>query len=317
MYGEDYGAWDTPDLTPFSSWHLVQGRLVDRAVLVHFRKPDAWLWIIRGKRLGYRTVYTEDVVPVDHTQLYYEGLARAMPALDAVTAVSGASAASIRPYCMPDSRIHIIANMVYGPADSELEAKRQDTAFTVGCIARLVPQKDINTLLLAARAAVEQNPCLQFLIYGDGPQLGELEGRAESLGLGQNVIFAGAFARVQLAEVMAAVDLVVLSSIYEGFGVVLVEGMAYGKPAVATAVGGVPEVVVDGVSGLLVPPRSPQRMADAILELASDSELYRRMAAAARERYLRCYTPDIIVPQYLAVYERIVPGAQEDHDSSQ
>jgi glycosyltransferase involved in cell wall biosynthesis len=284
---------------------LLWARVVAQALVAHFRKPDGWQKIIWAKRLGFRTVYTEDVVPVPHTRRYYTGLARAMPALDAVTAVSNASKESIRDYCEPGRRIPVIANMVAGPSALEPMADSQPGVFVVGSLARLAPQKNIRTLLLAVQVVMEQRLDLRFLIYGDGPQRGELEALAQSLDLAHSVEFAGAFAKGDLSRIMAGIDLVVLSSVYEGFGVVLVEGMAHGKPAVATGVGGVPEVVVDGVTGLLVPPESPEELAEAILRLASDRELYRRMAGAARKRYLQHYAPDRITPQYVAIYKEV------------
>jgi glycosyltransferase involved in cell wall biosynthesis len=295
----------------FIFWlRLAIARFTRHAQVAHFRNPDGWQKIIWAKRLGYCTVYTEDTVPRSHTQPLYEGLARAMPALDAVTAVSKASAESVRAYCKPDTSLHGIANLVEDPVSFGLSNGRQPDEFVVGCIARLVPEKDVDTLLRAAEIFCKERIELKVMIYGDGPLRGSLEATARSLGLDGKVVFAGAFAKTDLPEVMASIDLVVLASIYEGFGVTLVEGMAFGKPAVATAGGGVPEVVVDGVTGLLVPPESPQALADAIVRLASDGDLYNRFAHAARERYLNCYTPETVVPQYVAIYEQ----AMASHD---
>jgi len=284
---------------------LARARWVDRARLVHFRKPDCWRAIIWASQLRFRTLYTEDAVPVPDTCHYYEGLARTLSHLDGVTAVSEASAVSIGAYC-GGRRIRVIPNMVDGPLSYVVPHQAPQEEFVVASLARLAPEKDLITLLSAAGIAATQHPQLRFVIHGDGPQRGELQDRARSLGLEDVVVFAGAFARADLAKIMAGIDLVVLSSNYEGFGVVLVEGMAYGKPVVATAVGGVPEVVADGVTGFLVPPACPERMAEAILRLASDNDLYARMAQAARQRYLGLYTPEKVVPQVLAVYEEVL-----------
>lgn len=281
---------------------LVYARTIKRVRLVHFRKPDAWLRISTAKRLGFCTVYTEDTLPELNTQHYYDGLAQVQQSVDFATAVSKASGLALKLSMRQPMSVAIIPNMVAVPHPAPLKQQERD-GFVVGCIARLTPPKDIETLMLAAREAVARMPSLRFMIHGDGPLRTNLEELALKLGLERNLTFAGAFAKPQLADVLSNIDLIVLSSLYEGFGVSLVEGMAYGKPAVATAVGGISEVVVDGVTGILVPPRSPRALADAILTLAQDRQLYERMARAARERYLAHYRPEQVVPQYLTAYE--------------
>ncbi|HAH07063.1 MAG TPA: hypothetical protein DCM05_11190 [Elusimicrobia bacterium] len=138
-----------------------------------------------------------------------------------------------------------------------------------------VPHKDHETLLRAAALVGEA----RFILLGEGPLRPELEALAASLGLKERVRFAGW--RGDLAECLKACDLLAHSSWGEGMGSVLLEAMACGLPIAATSAGGIPEVVEDGRTGLLSPPRDPRRFADALLQALSDGGGTRRRAQAA------------------------------------
>lgn len=150
----------------------------------------------------------------------------------------------------------------------------------VGMIARLDEAKDHDTLLDAAtRLAVRGRP-ITLTLAGDGPFRPRLEAEARRLRL--DVRFPGHVA--QLAALLEELDVVVLSTHFEGFGLALVDGMAAARPVVATRVAAVPEVFDDGVEGLLVPPRDPEALADAIATLVDNPARARAMGAAGRAR---------------------------------
>jgi glycosyltransferase involved in cell wall biosynthesis len=151
----------------------------------------------------------------------------------------------------------------------------------VGIVAGLHPWKDHATLLHAARKVIDSMPDAKFLIIGDGVTRPQLETLCASLQIAANVHFTGA--RDDVARLLAAIDVFALTSTTEAFPISLLEAMACGRPAVCTAVGGVPEVLDDGVSGYLVPPRDPQRLADRLLKLLSDPDAARRMGRAGRD----------------------------------
>ena len=142
------------------------------------------------------------------------------------------------------------------------------------CVARLAAQKDHATLFAALG---QMNTPARLVLLGRGPLEDELRRRAE----GQPIVFAG-FVE-DPADAYAAADAVVLSSVHEGLGLVLLEAAQHGVPAVATRVGGIPDVVEDGVSGLLVPPRDASALASALDRLLTDDTLRQRLGAAARE----------------------------------
>ena len=133
----------------------------------------------------------------------------------------------------------------------------------IGCVARLSPEKGIDRLLEAFAGVLRQVPYARLAIAGDGPARGQLEARAHELTLGGAVEFLGY--REDVSPVLGSLDLFVLPSLTEGIPLALLEAMAAGLPVIATAVGGVPEVVEDGTSGMLVPPGDAAALERAML----------------------------------------------------
>ena len=149
-------------------------------------------------------------------------------------------------------------------------------------VGRLSHEKDYATLLAAlTEPAWGQRPPV-LLLVGDGPERGALEARAQELGLGERARFLGE--RDDVPRLLAASDAFTLSSLSEGVSMALLEAMAAGLPVAATRVGGTPEVVLPGQTGLLVPPQDPQALAKALGGLLSDPELARRMGSAGAAR---------------------------------
>jgi glycosyltransferase involved in cell wall biosynthesis len=140
----------------------------------------------------------------------------------------------------------------------------------LGSVANFTPKKDQMTLLAAARRLVDDRPDLVLLLIGSGPLQDQLEQRARVLGLERNVRFLGS--RDDVPDLLPAMDVFVLSSLHEGLSIALVEAMAAGVPPVATAVGGVPELVQHGVSGLLVPTGDATALADSVAGLLDDAD---------------------------------------------
>jgi len=144
---------------------------------------------------------------------------------------------------------------------------------------RLGPQKDVGTLL----EALVRVPVVTLAIAGDGPERAALERRAVELGLDGRVRFLGSVPRDTVLRLFGAADASVLPSAWENFPHTVVEALAVGCPVIATAVGGVPEVVVDGENGLLVPARDAQALAVAITRFFSDDGLREHLATAAAQ----------------------------------
>jgi glycosyltransferase involved in cell wall biosynthesis len=146
-------------------------------------------------------------------------------------------------------------------------------------------------------------PSVRFVIVGEGELEARLRAQAAALDLGASVVFAGF--RSDLDAVLPAFDVFCLSSQMEGLGTSLLDAMCYGRAVVATAAGGIPEAVEDGVTGRVVPPRQPEALARALAEVLEDREQRERLGAAGRRRFLDRFTAERMVDETLAVYGEV------------
>ena len=176
----------------------------------------------------------------------------------------------------------------------------------VGTIGALVAQKDHHTLVEAAAIVVKQVSDVRFVILGEGELRPQLEKQIKHLHLERHVFLAGF--RADVLELLKDVDVFALSSTHEGMCTSLLDAMAAAKPAAATAVGGVPEVVEDLETGFLVQPRDPEALATRIVQLLRDQALRTRMGKAGLARARRFFTVERMVQETSAAYERL--GAQ-------
>lgn len=170
----------------------------------------------------------------------------------------------------------------------------------IGIIGRLERQKDHNTFLEAAANIKQVLPDARFLVVGDGSLREEIIARARALDLLPSVIFCGI--REDIPAVLAAIDLLVFSSRWEGLPVTLLEGMASGLPIVSTAVGGIPGVVVENETALLVPPESPAELAKACLFVLQNKELAQRFGRSGRKRVVEKYSIQTMISCTVEMY---------------
>jgi glycosyltransferase involved in cell wall biosynthesis len=173
------------------------------------------------------------------------------------------------------------------PPDPGRRAVRQQwgipaDAPVLGVLARLSPQKGITFLLAAMPAILAQHPDTFALVVGEGYLRPELEAQAQALGVAERVLLVGY--RQNVVEYLRAFDLFVLPSLFEGMPLSILEAMGAGLPVIATAVDGTPEVVLDGETGLLVPPADPPALAEAVNRLLADRELAARLGQQGRAR---------------------------------
>ncbi|MEX0786315.1 MAG: glycosyltransferase [Dehalococcoidia bacterium] len=152
----------------------------------------------------------------------------------------------------------------------------------VGSVARLSLEKGLDVLLRASARVIEAGRPLRIVLAGDGPKRGQLERQARSLGIAANVDFRGELAHEDVPAVLAELDIFAMPSLAEGFGVAALEAQAMELPVVGSRVHGIPDVVDDGRTGLLVPPGDAAALAGAIERLAADAGLRETMGRAGR-----------------------------------
>jgi glycosyltransferase involved in cell wall biosynthesis len=176
----------------------------------------------------------------------------------------------------------------------------------VGIVARLVPIKAHEVFFQAAVHVREVEPEARFVVVGDGERRARLEALVDRFGIRNAVTFTGW--RRDMAAVYADLDVVALTSLNEGSPVALIEALTAARPVVSSAVGGVPEVVIDGMTGLVVPPSDPRATADSILRLVHDRALGARLGAAGRQHVYPRYDSTRLVEDVKHLYVRELAG---------
>ncbi len=169
-------------------------------------------------------------------------------------------------------------------------------------VQRLHPRKGLKYLIDAIPTVLDKIPSVKFVIVGKGPEKAKIERQIKMQKIENNVKLVGFVPDDELAQYYASCNLFVLHSLYEAFGIVLLEAMASGKPVVATSVGGIPEVVADKKSGLLVSSKSPKALADAITQILLDPEMAQKMGDYGRTLAESRFDWEKIVNEYLKTY---------------
>jgi sugar transferase (PEP-CTERM/EpsH1 system associated) len=184
--------------------------------------------------------------------------------------------------------------------EARAELGLPDDGPIIGAISRLDPVKGVDFLI---RALAQVNGAT-LVVVGDGPERAALEALAGDLGVADRIHWAGH--RRDVPYLLPAFDLLVQPSLHEGLPNTVLEAMACGLPVVATAVGGTPEVIVDGLTGLLVPPRDADALAQAMVTLLSNADLRRTMGRAGRERVAQRFTAERMVEQTQRLYGQLL-----------
>ena len=193
-----------------------------------------------------------------------------------------------------------------GPASADDGRKIcEEGDFAIINVARHSKEKDLDTLLSAYHLARRQAPSMRLILVGSGALTQDLRQQAAGLGIAQDVRFLGE--RSDIGCLLAQANLFVLSSVSEGTPISLLEAMEAGLPQVVTNVGGMPEILDLSGGGLVVPPRSPEPLAEALLRFANDEILRKECGEKSRDCYYRQFTPERMTSDYLALYTKAVP----------
>lgn len=227
---------------------------------------------------------------------------------DAVIAVSDNIRDQLTPLHVPSNKVITIHNVppriaVMAVDNRSLFRKEigiRDDEKMIGFVGRLERVKGCDLLIEAVSKLVLRGFHSQLVIVGEGPEKETLMQMVKNLGLGGNVHFCGF--REDINNVYQSLDMLVLPSRHEGIPLVMLEAMAQGVPIVATRVGGIPEVITDGVQGLLSTPENPETLADRIMSCFINPEETKKRVAAAKKKILECYDVKRWLQKYREVY---------------
>jgi glycosyltransferase involved in cell wall biosynthesis len=236
--------------------------------------------------------------------------------MDAVVCVSKSQADRVRRAGVAESKIAVIQNAVGAEAFMEPNADvraemagwfSQPPRWLIGAAGRISPEKGFAVFVEAAAMVLHDRPDAGFVLFGDGPLRGEIQHIIAERGIRDRFVLAGF--RSDVTRFLPNLDVNVMSSFTEGLPIILLEAGAAGLPTVATAVGGIPEVIDDGQSGFLVPPGDAHALAQRIVTLL-DSDVQRQaMGAAARERVQRDFSFAMTSRQYHDLFKKVTACA--------
>jgi len=247
----------------------------------------------------------------------YEALDRfVLRHVDAVVGVSQAQADKVRDAGVDSAKIHVIRNGIGAESivEPSVEVRAEmlgwfgpatpNVSSLIGAAGRLSPEKGFAVLVDAAAIVCQQRPGAGFIVFGDGPLRSELEQLIARRALRSRFVLAGF--RNDLNRFLPNLDLAVMPSFTEGLPVALLEAGAAGLASVATNVGGIPEVIADGVTGCLVPSGDAESLARRIVELLDDEAKRRVWGRAARERAVREFTFAAMGARYYELFRKVL-----------
>ena len=286
--------------------------------VVHILTPDpsAETMIRAAHDAGYPALYQEVGIPFHPPEFftYYEQFTSVLPLCAEVTALSPALVTECREKLPPVTSLSVLPIISDSLRYVAQPPARQDRPVTFGFAARIEWLKGPLVAMEAFGLACSVNPNLRLKVAGEGSQRNDLARRAEEVGVTGKYKYYGMYIRPDERNVfMQGIDVFVMPSYTEGTPNSIIEAMGHGKPIIATTVGGIPDMVTEE-SGILVAPGDAHELSQAMLMLAADPELRHRMGAAARERYLKLFSPQAVLPFLLETYGRIAgqgvhPGA--------
>ncbi|MCL6450931.1 MAG: N-acetyl-alpha-D-glucosaminyl L-malate synthase BshA [Acetobacteraceae bacterium] len=284
-------------------------------VHVHYAIPHAASAYLAKKMLGdglkvITTLHGTDVTLVGSDPSFANIVVFSLNQSDGVTAVSEHLRQTTMELFRPDKEIEVIYNFInpqqYRPQSPPAARRRFGPPGTkvIAHVSNFRPVKRVEVVVEVFARIQKQVPDVRLLMVGDGPDVCRAYERACALGVRDRVAFLGK--QEDIPAILAGVDLFLLPSATESFGLAALEAMACGVPVVASRAGGLPEVIVEGETGYLLPPDDLEGMTCKAIKLLTDPVLHRQMAEAAFERAATVFPTDLWVKRYEEFYARVL-----------
>ncbi len=285
-----------------------------RIIHTHGYKSDIYLMLLLRKK--FKTIASVHGWSKKSANLIgrtYELLdSFALNRMDTVVAVSEGVKDDLAKRGLTRAKINLVYNGITIDAEksrsSRSEVRRQhgvsDTDFVIGTLGRLAPIKGHRYLIQALPSILNKVKNCRLVIAGEGPLRNELETLINQQNLSDHVKLIGYIKNID--PFMEMIDLFILPSLSEGLPISLLEGMAYGKPVVASHVGGIPEVIGHRSEGLLVPPADPEAISKAVIELIENRVLIDRISSAGRKLVRTKFSSANMVAAYLSLYSDLI-----------
>jgi len=280
----------------------------NRPDVVHVLTPDpgAVMLIRAAHATGIPVIYQEVGIPFHPPgfEEVYERFVSVLPLCDEVAVLSPSLGQEFQRVVMPFSSTKVLPLISFD--HNGVTTRPPSEIVTFGFAARLEHLKGPIRLLEAFRIAGQTSSNMELKLAGEGSQRQEFIDTSRRLGLQQKCHLTGVYRTLEeRGNFMSSVDVFVLPSLTEGTPNAIIEAMAHGKPIIANAVGGVPDLVTEDV-GILVPPNDSHALAAAMSRMSLDAQMRQRMGAAARLKYEQLFTPEAVMPVLLDFYEQLI-----------
>jgi len=304
---------------------IIRSEGIDILVVHHYKACVMGWWAGRKFRipvLAYSRGYTAE----NRKMAFYYCLERkVLKHVSGVVAVSAGQGKRLRDYGIRPANFWVVHNAISVNCSPNEDSSAQRAKVLAGLhiplntkiivtAGRLSPEKGHRYLVEAIPKVYSEKNDTFFVFCGDGPMAEKIRQQAKDLGVLHRCRFVGF--RRDLAEIFSVMDLMVLPSLSEGLPNVVLEAFAASKPVVASDIGGVPEVVEEGISGYLAPPGRPEPLARAILKMLGDPAKMQSMGAAGYERVRREFTFEAQTEKLEAIYRQMINGSKAPRDHS-